>query len=325
MEVKRRDPVILKEFPEHLKGIPYREFIDGQIRVYKNGKIFRKNKRGIVEAPQHGTGMNQRYLIVSAMKNGRQKHLYVHRLLAKAFIPNPDNKPHINHIDGNPRNNDLDNLEWVTPKENVDHAIKIGLATTLDNTPHECPRCSGPTMKAEKTCSECNKEMQRIKRILATKQKQRNRYRDIDTTKLKPLYKRIIKSRFQGLTLEEIGQEMGVTREYVRQLEEKVMDKDPVVLIPAVLSSKPFIEEDEEDLTDFKLTFTASRVNAGLTLVDVAEKTNKTPQTIRNWESGKTKIPANKFKFLVDLYGVPVMLLNFKRKGNWVVLKEETE
>lgn len=55
---------------------------------------------------------------------------YVHRLLAKHFIPNPENKPYINHIDGNPLNNSLDNLEWVTQKENVHHAIETGLFIT---------------------------------------------------------------------------------------------------------------------------------------------------------------------------------------------------
>lgn len=51
----------------------------------------------------------------------------LHRILAIAFIPNPKNKPQINHIDGNSLNNSLNNLEWCTPKENVHHAIRLGL------------------------------------------------------------------------------------------------------------------------------------------------------------------------------------------------------
>jgi hypothetical protein len=58
-------------------------------------------------------------------KNGNRKHFKIHRLVAQAFIPNPENKPQINHIDGNKHNNSITNLEWVTDAENKEHRKKL--------------------------------------------------------------------------------------------------------------------------------------------------------------------------------------------------------
>lgn len=55
---------------------------------------------------------------------------YVHRLVAQTFIPNPNLLPQVNHIDGNKSNNCLNNLEWVTEKQNMQHAFKNGLVPT---------------------------------------------------------------------------------------------------------------------------------------------------------------------------------------------------
>ena len=67
------------------------------------------------------------YRRVVLMKNGKQINALVHRLIAQTFIPNPENKPEVNHKDGNKENNSVFNLEWCTHKENVHHAIETGL------------------------------------------------------------------------------------------------------------------------------------------------------------------------------------------------------
>ena len=61
------------------------------------------------------------YLRVALSKEGQAKDFYIHRLVAMAYIPNPENKPVVNHLDENPLHNYLNNLEWATQKENLNY------------------------------------------------------------------------------------------------------------------------------------------------------------------------------------------------------------
>lgn len=70
------------------------------------------------------------YLIVRLNKRGEAHTCKVHRLVAITFIPNPQNKPQVNHKDGNKTNNCVNNLEWVTSKENIIHSRKNKLQVT---------------------------------------------------------------------------------------------------------------------------------------------------------------------------------------------------
>ena len=72
------------------------------------------------------------YMQVGLRKHSTRKWFGIHRLVAIHFIENPDNKPQVNHIDGNKQNNSVNNLEWVTEKENQNHAAQTGLR---DNMP----------------------------------------------------------------------------------------------------------------------------------------------------------------------------------------------
>lgn len=101
---------------------------DGQVRSLDayidcgfGGKRLHKGKI----KPQRAN--NRGYIIVALWHNGKQFNTTVHRLVAEAFIPNMDNKPQVNHIDGDKSNNRADNLEWVTDNENKSHSsIVVG-------------------------------------------------------------------------------------------------------------------------------------------------------------------------------------------------------
>lgn len=79
---------------------------------------------------------NSGYLQVKLWHDGRHVHEYIHRLVAETFLHNYNGSLQVNHIDGDKLNNCVDNLEWVTHKENIRHAIDSGLFTPYKLPPH---------------------------------------------------------------------------------------------------------------------------------------------------------------------------------------------
>jgi len=70
---------------------------------------------------------NVTYIFVNLEKDWKKKTKVLHRLVAEAFIPNPNNYPVVNHIDWNKQNPKVDNLEWCTQSDNIKHAFRIWL------------------------------------------------------------------------------------------------------------------------------------------------------------------------------------------------------
>jgi hypothetical protein len=87
------------------------------------GRVRNDKTSRMMKTPLSGHGYNQLNLVGS---NGK-KLWKVHRLVALCFIENPQNKPYVNHLDGNKQNNNVKNLEWSTESENIKHALENGL------------------------------------------------------------------------------------------------------------------------------------------------------------------------------------------------------
>ena len=86
--------------------------------IYEDGRVFNKStKKFKVASIFSQTG----YKEVSLYKNNKRKHFLIHRLIAQYYIPNPDNKPQVDHKDRNRQNNHIFNLRWVSPYENIEN------------------------------------------------------------------------------------------------------------------------------------------------------------------------------------------------------------
>lgn len=106
---------------------------EGLYQISNTGKVKRlskiilgKNgtKQLIKEKIMNGSITFNGYVRVGLSKNGKVTKIRIHRLVAETFIPNPNNLKQINHIDGDKTNNNINNLEWVTPSENIKHAYR---------------------------------------------------------------------------------------------------------------------------------------------------------------------------------------------------------
>lgn len=97
--------------------------------ITDNGNVYtrlsyRNNPNGRIKKLSQGL-VGHGYLKVVLRKNNKNYNKLAHRLVAEAFIPSPENKPQVNHIDGNKLNNCVENLEWNTSKENIKHRCEV--------------------------------------------------------------------------------------------------------------------------------------------------------------------------------------------------------
>jgi len=111
-----------------------KKYKDTDYYITETGEAFSK-KSGELKKLNPGVS-KLGYHRIGISSNGIMKSMLVHRMVGELFIPNPYNKPEINHIDGNKDNNHYLNLEWNTRKENVQHAFDTGLQKGLKGEQH---------------------------------------------------------------------------------------------------------------------------------------------------------------------------------------------
>lgn len=99
---------------------------DGLVRsVSRAVKDHNSSRNKLIQSRILRPGIRAGYLGVHLWKNGKGQNAYIHRLVAETFVPNPENKPQVNHKDGDRMNNYFKNLEWTTSSENHKHAHHV--------------------------------------------------------------------------------------------------------------------------------------------------------------------------------------------------------
>lgn len=100
-----------------------KQILNSHYNIDENGVVTNSKTKNVLK-----TQINQKgYKCINLYIKGNYKHFKLHKLIAYYFIPNPDNLPCINHLDGNKLNNDISNLEWSTLSSNTKHAYDNGL------------------------------------------------------------------------------------------------------------------------------------------------------------------------------------------------------
>ena len=224
---------------------------DGNVRIHDDGRVYVKDStRRFVEANLSTVRpRNTDYLLSYYYLDGEQHHFYPAREIAKAFVPNPEEHPFVENIDGNVYNTHVDNLRWIS---NDDRMVKVW--ETRKNNSVVCEVCGYEYHKNMEYCPECRKEELRKETIRKNKQKKLDkiaeRYKYVERDVLPNDYLNILERRLAGETLGEIGEAYGISRQAVQQ-KLKRMEIGDIPFVNTKTKLKNKIAKLEKELEKF--------------------------------------------------------------------------
>jgi len=194
--------------------------MDGDYSVSADGKVFSHKAARKLELSQCASGRGGKYRAVNLYQNGILYRRYVHRLVADAYLPNPNEYSQINHIDGNPSNNYVENLEWCSREQNIQHAYHNGLFPAVI-----CVLCNEKYHPKRKTsnwyfCSGCKDRILTAAAIAV-------RNDEFDTEEIEnaltaddltSLGRKYLLMRARGMSYQNIADKLGCSRQNVHQI-----------------------------------------------------------------------------------------------------------
>lgn len=279
---------------------------NGLFKVFPNGEIYRKRKgvwekaKPFILTPNRNRPNILEYEVVSTNFNGKQTHNYVHRLIAEALIPNPENKPQVAHIDGNSLNNKPENLVWVTSKERAQMTVDMGRGRKLEDAGVPCTICGGLTVNRDGICPKCKNDKKIYERQLEKLEKAREKFKDVKTDYLSKKEQIIVEMRMEDKTLQEIGDRLGMTRERVRQLESVILARNTDIKDVKNIIGKDVINVGE---------IAHIRKLTGVNISQMSSKLNISRATFEKYEANPSEFKVKHIQKLMEILGIKIEVL----------------
>lgn len=205
--------------------------LGGRFEVTDTGEVYRIKDGVKSPAALRGACKNKKYLVTSYCENGKQKQVYVHRLVAEAFVPNPHNYPQVNHKNGDSRDNRAVNLEWCTPSQTARRAYSEALSIPMASA-DPCKVCGAPTRAKDGICPACKPRVKSAAHQFDKTADLHDTLSELDMSLLSDAEVKYVNQRMEGHALQEIADTYGVSKQCVHQAICNALRKNGMALKP---------------------------------------------------------------------------------------------